>query len=264
MAFAREDFERQLDDIFRDAEEHELDSIEIKAADLHRAVGDYPGPDHRMPLCCAAMRRAMVPTDVIVAAPPKGNGASLTIRYDIPRPDAASDDATPPVNSALLPSPDAKFQRIGSVSNTQVGIDFENAAIAMFAAKGIKVEPNFAVSVGVGRLRKKHRFDIGSGDPPVLIECKSHRWTTGGNAPSAKLTVWNEAMYYFAVAPLGFRKILFVLRDFSEQRGQTLAEHYLSRFLHLVPEDVEIWEYDEDDRSIRVLDVHEARRNALV
>lgn len=260
MAVTREDFDRQLDAIFRDAEDRELDSVEIKAAELHRAVGSYPGPDHRMPVCCNAMRRAMAATDVIVAAPPKGNGASLTIRYDIPRPDAESEDAT---GTALLLTPDANFQRIGSASNTQVGIDFENAATAMLAAEGIKVEPNFAVSVGVGRLRKKHRFDLGSGDPPVLIECKSHRWTTGGNAPSAKLTVWNEAMYYFAIAPLGSRKILFVLRDFSEQRGQTLAEHYLSRFLHLVPEDVEIWEYDENDRSIRVLDVHEARMNAL-
>jgi 5-methylcytosine-specific restriction protein A len=87
MAAIREDFERQLDLIFRDAEEKGLDSVEVKASDLHRAVGGYPSPDHRMPACCEAMRRAMAPTDVIVAAPPKGNGASLLIRYDIPRPD---------------------------------------------------------------------------------------------------------------------------------------------------------------------------------
>jgi hypothetical protein len=144
-----------------------------------------------------------------------------------------------------------------------VGNDFEAAAVAALASRGIMVEPDFAVAVGVGRLRKTHRFDFGSGDPPILVECKCHRWTTGGNAPSAKLTVWNEAMYYFAVSPLGFRKIFFVLRDFSEQRGQSLAEHYLSRFLHLVPEDVEIWEYDEDSQSVRVLELHQARRLAL-
>jgi hypothetical protein len=143
-----------------------------------------------------------------------------------------------------------------------VGIDFENAADAAFAEAGIKVERNFSVPVGVGRLRRHHRFDLGSQDPPVLVECKSHRWTVGGNAPSAKLTVWNEAMYYFAIAPLGFRKVLFVLRDYSTQRGLTLAEHYLRRFLHLVPEGVEIWEYDEEDHSVRVLDVDGARRTA--
>lgn len=263
MAATREDFERRLASMFHDAEAREVESVEIRAADLHRAVGGYPGPDHRMPICCQAMRRAMAPTDVIVAAPPKGNGGSLLIRYDIPRPDGASEGATQTVNPAPIPI-EANFQRIGSVSNTQVGADFESAAVAALAARGITVEPNFTVAVGVGRLRKNHRFDLGSGNPPILIECKSHRWTGGGYAPSAKLTVWNEAMYYFAIAPLGFRKILFVLRDFSEQRGQTLAEHYLGRFLHLIPEGVEIWEYNETNQSVRALDIDAARRTALV
>jgi hypothetical protein len=263
MAARREDFDRKLETIFRDAEDRELESIEIRASDLHRAVGGYPDRDHRMPICCEAMRRAMAPTDIIVAAPPKGDGASLLIRYDIPRPDAAPDATTPAITPEAPTRIGANFQRIGSASNTQVGADFESAAVAAFAARGIAVEPNLAVAVGVGRLRKKHRFDLGSREPPILIECKSHRWTTGDNAPSAKLAVWNEAMYYFAIAPLGFRKILFVLRAFSEQRGQTLAEHYIGRYLHLVPEDVEIWEYNEADSSIRPLDLEAARRSAL-
>ena len=88
----------------------------------------------------------------------------------------------------------------------------------------------------------QHKFDLGSESPPVLVECKAHTWTSGGNSPSAKLTVWNEAMHYFQCAPKGYRKILFVLRD--ERNAETLAEHYLRRYGHLVPDDVEVWEYN--------------------
>lgn len=67
--------------------------------------------------------------------------------------------------------------------------------------------------------------------------------------PSAKLTVWNEAMYYFQVTPLGYRKIMFVLRDYSEKRNETLAEYYIRTYSHLIPKDVELWEYDESTMS---------------
>jgi hypothetical protein len=138
------------------------------------------------------------------------------------------------------------FQRIGASSNTQVGIDFERLAVFALEAAGLKVQPRFSVPVGVGDLKKQHAFDFGSSEPPILIECKCHRWTRpGDNAPSAKLTVWNEAMYYFSIAPSGYRCILFVLRDYSATRGQTLAEYYLTRYRHLVPRNVEIWEFDE-------------------
>ncbi len=51
-------------------------------------------------------------------------------------------------------------------------------------------------------------------------------------------------MYYFLLAPRRFRKVLFVLRDFSEERGESLAEYYTKNYGHLIPDDVEIWEYD--------------------
>jgi len=60
--------------------------------------------------------------------------------------------------------------------------------------------------------------------------------------PSAKMTVWNEAMYYFHVAPTEFRKILFVLKH--DRRGLSLASYYLNAHEHLVPDDVEVWEFD--------------------
>ena len=57
-------------------------------------------------------------------------------------------------------------------------------------------------------------------------------------------------MYYFLVAPPGFRKILFVLRDMSEWRQETLAEYYIRTYRHLIPEDVEIWEFDEGNGEV--------------
>lgn len=48
----------------------------------------------------------------------------------------------------------------------------------------------------MGKIKKKHSFDLGCKDKKI-VECKSHKWTSGGNIPSAKLNVWNEAMYYF-------------------------------------------------------------------
>jgi hypothetical protein len=134
------------------------------------------------------------------------------------------------------------FQRVGAVSNAHAGNDFEAAARAFFATQGISLTRNFAVPVGVGTAKKLHRFDLGSEAPPVLVECKSHTWTQGGNMPSAKMTVWNEAMYYFHAAPASYRKIFFVLKH--HRKDQSLAAYYLRTHGHLVPEGVELWEYD--------------------
>lgn len=110
--------------------------------------------------------------------------------------------------------------------------------------------------VGVNQKKKNHVFDLGntSSDPEkVIVECKSHKWTSSGNVPSAKLTVWNEAMYYFYLAPEEYRKIFFILKDYSEKRGETLGEYYIRVYGHLIPGDVEIMEYDNMDGKVRFL-----------
>lgn len=109
--------------------------------------------------------------------------------------------------------------------------------------------------IGLER-KKNHRFDLGTPsyvEEKIIIECKSHRWTSGDNVPSAKLTVWNEAMYYFHLAPLGYRKIFFILRDYSNKRNETLGDYYIRTYGHLIPKDVEIMEYDEVNKLVRVL-----------
>ncbi len=59
--------------------------VEVRSGDVHRELGGYPGPNHRMPDCCQVMRRLMTGTDSILEAPPKGNGATLVVRYALPR-----------------------------------------------------------------------------------------------------------------------------------------------------------------------------------
>jgi hypothetical protein len=68
------------------------------------------------------------------------------------------------------------FQRVGSISNAHVGRDFEGAARLFFAETGIALQPNFVVPVGF-KIKKAHKFDLGSEDPPILVECKSYTAT---------------------------------------------------------------------------------------
>lgn len=139
---------------------------------------------------------------------------------------------------------DKPFQLKGAESNTQVGRDFEAKAQNFFAQRGLHLTPAMALEIGING-RKSHNFDLGDEQKKVVIECKAHTWTEGGNVPSAKMTTWNQAMFFFHAAPLGYRKILFVLRDFSKKRNETLGEYYIRTNHHLIPEDVEVWEYDE-------------------
>lgn len=145
------------------------------------------------------------------------------------------------------------FQREGSSSNAQVGNDFENFASRYFSRQGIHLNKNYKIRIGVGETKKEHAFDLGSNDPKMIVECKSHKWTSGENTPSAKMTVWNEAMYYFAIAPDDYRKVLFVLRDYNKTKRETLAEYYIRTYEHLIPKGVEIWEYDCDAESVKKL-----------
>lgn len=79
------DFRAALNEIFALAEEEGHSFVDLKAGDLHRKVGGYPGHNHRMPVCCDVMRNAMAVGDTILYAPPKGKGATLEIRYRLPR-----------------------------------------------------------------------------------------------------------------------------------------------------------------------------------
>ena len=140
---------------------------------------------------------------------------------------------------------------MANADNPATGASFEETVRRFFSARGLPLESNHSVAVGAGSERRPRRFDLGCANPPTLVECKCHTWTRGGNAPSAKLSVWNEAMFYFLVAPSQYRKILAVL---AHTRGsQSIAEHYVTRFRHLVPPGVEIWEVSLDGKVGRAV-----------
>lgn len=140
-------------------------------------------------------------------------------------------------------------QRIDSISNAHAGKEFELLAQNYFESEGLTLEREYAIQIGINERSKSHNFDLGSSISKTLVECKSHRWTSSDKVPSAKMTVWNEAMFYFLASPIEYRKILFVLKDFSLKRNETLAEYYIRTHGHLVPRDVEIWEYDEKTKT---------------
>jgi len=80
-----QDFRSELRAMFKEAEKEDSSSTTIVAKGLHRRVGGYPGPNHRMPTCCDVMLAEKRANDRILSQPRKGKGASLTIQYTIPR-----------------------------------------------------------------------------------------------------------------------------------------------------------------------------------
>lgn len=141
-------------------------------------------------------------------------------------------------------------QRKGASSNTQVGKDFEAKVKAFLESTlGFALTGNFSLQIGITGQKKGHNFDLGNELEKVIVECKAHKWTEGNNVPSAKIKAWNEAMLFFHAAPEGYRKMLFVTKDYSEKHGETLAQYYIRTNPHLIPTDVEIWEYDESQAT---------------
>jgi len=139
------------------------------------------------------------------------------------------------------------FQRNNSLSNTSAGNIFEEIVQNYFKntfnlelKKYIKVE----IGISTRNAKKSKKFDLGI-ENKIIIECKSNSWTEGENIPSAKLTTWNEAMYFFHLTPYGLRKLFVVELFYSEKHQQSLAQYYISTYGHLIPDDVEFWEFDK-------------------
>ncbi len=80
-----DDFSAELRVQLARAEQRGAPHVDINSGKLHRQVGGYPGKSHRMPVCCEVMYADMNAGDEVLDAPPKCKGASLTIRYRLPR-----------------------------------------------------------------------------------------------------------------------------------------------------------------------------------
>lgn len=142
------------------------------------------------------------------------------------------------------------FQRAGAISNAHVGRDFEARARAILESQGLPLELNHKVPCGLSNKLKNHAFDLGSDDPPVIVECKCQTWTAGGNIPSAKMKNWAEAMFYFHMAPPHYRKIFFVERSLRNGRDKSLLAYFRRTQAHMIPADVEMWELDRDSDTL--------------
>ena len=138
--------------------------------------------------------------------------------------------------------------------NIQKGAAFATRVGDHLKRKGHDIEPEYEVEIGVNRMQKKaHKFDWGS--ESLVVECKAYDWTKGDNIPSAKLTTINEAMLYFLSTPQSFRKMLFMLATSkrSARNPETLAEYYVRTHAHLIPGNVEVYEFDHRSLSVRRL-----------
>jgi hypothetical protein len=82
----KDQFQEELMRVFLDTTTEGLENVDVNAGELHRRVGGYPGRDHRMPVCCSVMRAEFsADCDLVLESPSSGDGASLTIRYNLPR-----------------------------------------------------------------------------------------------------------------------------------------------------------------------------------
>ena len=86
MPLTAEDFRDELYRIMAEAVREGHKYVDVNAGEVHRGLGGCPGPDHRVPVCCKVMKEAMTHGDKVLQEPPSGQGASLTIRYKLPRP----------------------------------------------------------------------------------------------------------------------------------------------------------------------------------
>ena len=85
MAKTEADFMVPLRQIMQEPQEVSLPFVDITAGEVHREAGDYAGHNHRMPICCGLLKNEMRSGAVILDSPPSGQGASLKIRYKLPR-----------------------------------------------------------------------------------------------------------------------------------------------------------------------------------
>ena len=82
-----EDFRIELYRMMYEAVQQGNGTVDVSSDGLHTRVGNYPGPKHRMPMCCLVMRDAVVPDygDIVLGEPSRGQGDNLIIRYVVPK-----------------------------------------------------------------------------------------------------------------------------------------------------------------------------------
>ena len=129
-----------------------------------------------------------------------------------------------------------------NADNPRLGKEFQDF-VQTLAEKKFKKKFVQEQVVRIGLPPKGHKFDLVSEDGTIIIECKRHTWTDGGNVPSAKIAVLDEAILYMRSVPYYARKIIAMIEahDPTGKRKESLAEYFVDKHGHLLA-DIEIWE----------------------
>lgn len=141
------------------------------------------------------------------------------------------------------------------MSNAKEGHKFEcRAQKALLIKEGLSLQLRYEVLCGLnnGNSPRLHAFDLGSENPKIIVECKAHNWMSKDKYPSAKMSNWVEAMFYFYVIPSDYRKIFIVKRSVHPRTKETLLSCFLDKKAHMIPPDVELMELDNDSDELIV------------
>ncbi|MBB6714796.1 HNH endonuclease [Clostridium gasigenes] len=83
MSIKADGFRKEIEKLIIEAKDIGCEYIDITSGDVHRSIGGYPSSSHAMPVCCDVMYSMKKVGDEIINQPPKGKGATLTIRYKL-------------------------------------------------------------------------------------------------------------------------------------------------------------------------------------
>ena len=135
-------------------------------------------------------------------------------------------------------------------------------ALKYFSENKINLQQKYKINVGIGKYKKIHEFDLGNNE--YLIEYKSMSWTKSDNVPSAKIHSWNEAMYYFTIAPKKYKKIFFVEMFYSQKRTKTLLQYYIEKYYHLIPNDVFLYDYYTKNGNCDIYTIEDCIKKGII
>jgi hypothetical protein len=80
------DFQNRLMAILNSARQSGQPYVDVESGSLHKQVGGYSDPDHRLRVCCEVMRKLMRAGDSIVKESASDQGATLIVRYACSQP----------------------------------------------------------------------------------------------------------------------------------------------------------------------------------
>ena len=120
----------------------------------------------------------------------------------------------------------------------------------------ISLNNEYQIEVGLNSIYKKsHKYDLGNEN--IIVECKCYNWEKSGENPSGKIATLNEAMLYFHATTKSYKKKLFLKKTEKNNKkiSETFAEYYVRLYNHLIPDDVEVWEFDTINLTAKKINI---------